>query len=152
MLSTAVVLAALVFAQSSTLSSSASDPTSTSTSSNSSSPSSNKTVNVIPLKSIAVQPLPFQSRNWSEPYVPEVFLNKFQSQQQVASQPHFQVFDEELAKDILGTEPEIVLLISEPGYAFAHEAPVYFKDGVRQRSIENKDFSSNSLPFPLTKY
>ncbi|PWN48056.1 calcium-dependent phosphotriesterase [Violaceomyces palustris] len=40
----------------------------------------------------------------------------------------FQVFNPELASAILGDSPTLTQLVYSPGYAFAHEAPVYFPD------------------------
>lgn len=131
-LSSAAVLAAIVLAQSS------------SNEAESSTASTNNTVNIITPGSLAVQSLPFTSRNWSEPYAPETLLSEFQSQQDVSSTPHFQVFDHELAKAILGDSPNFQLLIHEPGYAFAHEAPVYFKDGVSSFHREEKSSDHRS--------
>lgn len=128
-----LITTAIARPQASNTVSTSSSATTTTSSTSTAEKSINNTVNVIPLPSIAVQPLPFISRNYSQPYVPETFLDQFKSQENVSSQPHFQVFEEDLAKAILGDEPELRLLVNEPGYAFAHEAPIYFKDGVSEK-------------------
>lgn len=73
----------------------------------------NNTVNYTPPSSFAVIPGVFESRNYSQAFVPENFL-EFKDEN-AGSQPHFQVFDQDLAKNILGSNPEIVYLVSEPG-------------------------------------
>lgn len=145
-----LITTAIARPQASNTLSTSSSATSTSSTSTAENPI-NSTVNVIPLPSIAVQPLPFISRNYSQPYVPETFLDQFKSQENVSSQPHFQVFEEDLAKAILGDEPELRLLVNEPGYAFAHEAPIYFKDGVSGKKVVNQPLVvSLNLHFALS--
>lgn len=71
-----------------------------------------------------------QARNYSEPYVPTHLLGGQAASlnfTQVASEPHFQIFDRDLAEAILAPNTTITqILKNDDDYWWAHEAPIYF--------------------------
>ncbi|PWZ00801.1 calcium-dependent phosphotriesterase [Testicularia cyperi] len=100
-------------------------------------PSANTSVIYLDSKSLASLPLPFPSRSFGEqPFVTAngSVLNTSVSTSSLAggfnatSVNQFHVYDAELAAPILGSDPSVHLMVYEQGYAFAHEAPVYFPD------------------------
>lgn len=86
---------------------------------------SNETRYLNPLD-LAVAPLPFHSRNASNVQYAPTVDDPFGTYDN--STAHFQIFDREAAREILGESPRISLLIkgNDPQYQFAFEAPTYF--------------------------
>lgn len=77
---------------------------------------------------LASLPLPFSSRTFANPLYIASNVTGFASHDYTDSCNAFHVYDAGLAAPILGQDPQIKLMVYEPGYAFANEAPVYFPD------------------------
>ncbi|KAN0061540.1 hypothetical protein ACQY0O_006387 [Thecaphora frezii] len=127
---------------------------------------SSREVIQLDLASLAALPLPFDSRNFTSPYY--VSTDGKRAVAKTAADVDrfaFQVSNRKLAAPLLGDSPSISVLIDEPGYAWAHEAPVYFPDtddvylcsnagaplGRSNATTNNKVFRFN-LGFVLAKH
>lgn len=75
------------------------------------------------LRSLAAQPLPFVPRNASQAWA----TTSNQSSSLSDARALFQTYSP-AADKLLGATAEALMLLQKTGYAFAHEAPVYFAD------------------------
>ncbi len=74
----------------------------------------------------AVQSWPVD-RAFNQPYVPNSVGQAASARGlNATTTPHFQIYNQELAQSIIGQDAQILRLVHQEGYAFAHEAVSYY--------------------------